>query len=213
MRMQSSTRFVALAALAGALACASNKARTDDGTQPEQAAAARDTTTGQDTTQNPPGYRGMERDTTGAGQHQQAPVDTFLQRQGTGAPQDTAGYSGMERVDTTARQGQQGNQQNQANPSSQTDTSGYNANPSSSQDTSAAGRQDTSAMSGQDTSGMSGMSGMDTTSMQHDSTGMKRDSTGASSGAAGLDSTGMSKTGDTTGYQKSKQSQDSTSAR
>jgi hypothetical protein len=217
MRMQSSTRFVALAALAGALACASNKARTDDGTQPEQAAAARDTTTGQDTTQNPPGYRGMERDTTGGGQHQQAPVDTFLQRQGTGAPQDTSGYSGMERVDTTSRQGQQGNQQNQANPSSQTDTSGYNANPSSSQDTSAAGQQGTSPTSGQDTSGMSGTSSQDTSGMSGmsgmDTTATRRDSTGASSGAATLDSTGMSKTGDTTGYQQSKQPQDSTSAR
>src|SRR6476660_8818612 len=131
MRGQSSTRFVALAALAGALACASNKARTEDSTQPEQAAAARDTTTTtQDTTQNPPGYRGMERDTTGAAQHQQTPTDTFLQRQGTGAPQDTAGYSGIER-DTTSRQGQQ-----QTSPSSQTDTSGYHANPSAAQDTS-----------------------------------------------------------------------------
>src|SRR5215210_5986808 len=102
MRVQSSTRFVALAALAGALACASNKARTDDNTQPEQAAAARDTTTtGQDTTQNPPGYRGMERDTSAVPSQQQTPTDTFLQRQGTGAPQDTAGYSGIERVDTT----------------------------------------------------------------------------------------------------------------
>lgn len=196
MRVQSSTRFVALAALAGALACASNKARTDDGTQPEQAAAARDTTTtGRDSVgsqaQNPPGYRGMERDTTAVPQQQQTPTDTFLQRQGTGAPQDTAGYSGIERVDTT---GQQGQQQNQANPSSQTDTSGYNANPSAGQDTSAAGGRDTS-----------GMSGMDTTSMQHDSVG-------ANSGAASLDSTGMSKTGDTTGYQPSQQS-DTTSAR
>ena len=188
MRVQSSTRFVALAALAGALACASNKVRTDDSTKPEQAAAARDTTTtGQDTVgsqaQNPPGYRGMERDTSAVPQQQQTPTDTFLQRQGTGAPQDTAGYSGIERVDTT---GQHGQQQNQANPSSQTDTSGYNANPSAGQDS-------------------SGMSGMDTTSMKHDSVG-------ANSGAATLDSTGMSKTGDTTGYQPSQQS-DTTSAR
>jgi hypothetical protein len=50
---------------------------------------------------------------------------------------------------------------------------------------------------------MSGMSGMD-------STGMHPDSTAARSGAAGLDSTGQSKTGDTTGY---KQSQDTTTAR
>jgi len=167
MRGYSSTRYVALAALAGALACASNKARTDTG--PDQAAAARDTTSGRDTTQNPPGYRGMERDTSIAPQHEQTPTDTFLQQQGQGTPQDTAGYSGIERVDTTAQRA---------------DTSGYNANPGS----------------GQDTSGMSGM----------DSTSMQADSTGASTGAAGLDSTGMSKTGDTTGY---KQSQDTTTSR
>jgi len=43
----------------------------------------------------------MERDTTqvppGAASQ---PVDTFLQRQGTGAPQDTMGYSGIERTPT-----------------------------------------------------------------------------------------------------------------
>src|SRR4051794_19589407 len=118
MRVQSSTRYLTLAALGGALACAGNKARTDDGTQPDQAAAARDTTSTSDTTQNPPGYRGMERDTSIAPDSQQTPSDTFLQKQGQGTPQDTAGYSGMERVDTTG----------QANPSGQ-DTSGYNANP------------------------------------------------------------------------------------
>lgn len=176
MRVHSSPRYVALVALAGALACAGNKARTEDNTPPDQAAAARDTTSGRDTTQNPPGYRGMERDTSVAPQQEQTPSDTFLQKQGQGTPQDTAGYSGIERVDTTG--------QGQANPS---DTSGYNANPSG----------------GQDTSGMNGM----------DSTGMQHDSTGASSGAAGLDSTGMSKTGDTTGYQPSQQSQDTTTSR
>src|SRR3954471_17211181 len=121
MRVQSSTRYLTLAALAGALACAGNKARTDDGTQPDQAAAARDTTSTSDTTQNPPGYRGMERDTSIAPQQQQTPTDTFLQRQGTGAPQDTSGYSGIERVDTTGRAGQQ---QNQAQPSGQNDSTG-----------------------------------------------------------------------------------------
>ena len=37
-----------------------------------------------------------------------SPADTFLQNQGTGTPQDTSGYSGAERVDTTgqAQQGQ-----------------------------------------------------------------------------------------------------------
>jgi hypothetical protein len=170
MQIHSSTRYVALVALAGALACAGNKARTDNG--PDQAAAARDTTSGRDTTQNPPGYRGMERDTSLAPQRQPTASDTFLQKQGQGTPQDTAGYSGIERVDTTGQRA---------------DTSVNNANPGAAQDT----------------SGMSGMSGMD-------STGMHADSTGAPSGAAGLDSTGQSKTGDTTGY---KQSQDTTTAR
>jgi hypothetical protein len=160
MRVHSSSRYLALVALAGALACAGNKARTDTG-NPDQAAAAPDTTSGRDTTQNPPGYRGMERDTSVAPQHQQTPTDTFLQRQGQGAPQDTAGYSGIERVDTTARQ---------------TDSSGYNVNPSAARDTS----------------------------------GMSSDSTAVRSGAAALDSTGMSKSGDTTGY---KQSQDTTTSR
>jgi hypothetical protein len=163
MRIHSSTRYVALAALAGALACAGNKARTDNG--PDQAAAARDTTSGRDTTQNPPGYRGMERDTSLAPQRQPTASDTFLQKQGQGTPQDTAGYSGIERVDTTGQKA---------------DTGAYNANPGAARDT----------------SGMSGMSGMD--------------STGAMPGAARLDTTGQSKTGDTTGY---KQSQDTTTAR
>ena len=82
-----------LATLALAIAvpgCASNTARVDDET-----AAARDTTPSP-----PPGYSGMERDTTQP-QPAQTPTDTFLQRQGTGAPQDTMGYSGIERVDTT----------------------------------------------------------------------------------------------------------------
>jgi hypothetical protein len=166
MRVHSSTRYVALVALAGALACAGNKARTDNG--PDQAAAARDTTSGRDTTQNPPGYRGMERDTSIAPQQQPTASDTFLQKQGQGTPQDTAGYSGVERVDTTGQRA---------------DTSGYNANPGAAQDT-------------------SGMGAMDSTGMHHDSTG--------TSGAAGLDSTGQSKTGDTTGYN---QSQDTTTSR
>lgn len=100
MRVHSSTRFAAMAALFGALACAGNTARDTDET-----AAARDTTTS-DTVggqaQNPPGYRGMERDTTIAPPTQQQPSDTFLQNQGMGAPQDTSGYSGAERVDTTS---------------------------------------------------------------------------------------------------------------
>lgn len=103
MRVHSSTRFAAMAVLVGALACAGNKAREDT----SAAAGAKDTTT-TDTlsNQNPPGYRGMERDTTMSPPSQQQPSDTFLQNQGTGTPQDTLGYSGAERIDTTARQSQ-----------------------------------------------------------------------------------------------------------
>lgn len=198
MLINSTTRFATLAALAGALACASNKARTEDTTQPSQAAAARDTTTTDTTNQNPAGYRGMERDTTMVPEQKQTPTDTFLQRQGTGAPQDTSGYSGIERVDTT---GQAGQNQNQANPPSE-------VSPSDTTGAAAGVGRDTSGVSGQDTSGMrqdtSGVSGMDTTSMGHDTTGYQNNS------GTGLDSTGMSRTGDTTGY---KQSQDTTTSR
>ena len=115
MRVHNSTRYAAMAALLGGLACAGNKARTSDTT--DQAAAARDTTTSRrDTvgaqTENPPGYRGMERDTSIAPAAQPTASDTFLQKQGQGTPQDTAGYSAMERVDTTGR-------------AARTDTSGY----------------------------------------------------------------------------------------
>ena len=96
MRVHSSTRFAAMAVLFGALACAGNTARDTDET-----AAARDTTTTTDTLQNPEGYRGMERDTTIAPPVEQQPSDTFLQNQGVGTPQDTSGYTGAERVDTT----------------------------------------------------------------------------------------------------------------
>jgi hypothetical protein len=136
MRVQSFTRYAAFAVLVGALACAGNPEPDSD-----EAAAARDTVS--DTlggeVQNPPGYRGMERDTTIAPTGQQ-PSDTFLQDQGVGAPQDTAGYTGMERVDTTG-QAQQG----------QTDTTGYGA------DTTGYGADTTSTTGvGQDTAGMTG---------------------------------------------------------
>ena len=166
MRVHSSTRYATLAALVAGLACAGNKARTDD---TDQSAAARDTTTtGRDTlngqNENPPGYRGMERDTTQTPTGQ-TPSDTFLQNQGQGTPQDTAGYSGMERVDTTG----QGNQQGQP---SQTDTTNY----------------------GGDTTGVTG-----------------GDTTSSTPSPTGLDSTGQSKTGDTTGYENSQQPSDSAS--
>jgi hypothetical protein len=145
MRVHSSTRYVALVALAGALACAGNKARTDNG--PDQAAAARDTTGVRDTTQNPPGYRGMERDTTIAPQQQPTASDTFLQQQGQGTPQDTAGYSGVERVDTAGQRA---------------DTSGYNANPGAAQDTSGMSGMDSTGMH-HDSTGTSGAAGLDST--------------------------------------------------
>lgn len=96
MRVYSSTSFVAMAALVGALACAGNTAREDE------AAAARDTTTS-DTlggqAQNRPGERGMEGDSVNAPQYPET-SDTFLQNQGPGQGRDTSGYSGMERTDT-----------------------------------------------------------------------------------------------------------------
>jgi hypothetical protein len=110
----------------------------------DETAAARDTTVS-DTlggdAQNPPGYRGMERDTAITPPSQE-PSDTFLENQGTGQGQDTSGYSGMERVDTTGQANQQG----------QTDTTSFGADT-----TGAAGYgQDTTSMTGQDTSGMTG---------------------------------------------------------
>jgi hypothetical protein len=176
MRIHSSTRYATLAALVAGLACAGNKVRTDD---TDESAAARDTTTtGRDTlngqNENPPGYRGMERDTTQTPTGQ-TPSDTFLQNQGQGTPQDTAGYSGMERVDTTG----------QAQPG-QTDTTGY-------------GADTTGVTGGRDTSGVTGG---DTTS--------SNPSSGVSPSQTGLDSTGQSRTGDTTGYDNSQQPGDST---
>ena len=105
MAIHSITGYAALAAVLGILACGGRQA--EDTPEPEQAAAARDTATDtlateRDTTggeaQNPPGYRGMERDTTLAPAGEQTPSDTFLQQQGQGQPQDTAGYTGMERA-------------------------------------------------------------------------------------------------------------------
>ncbi|MEP7227828.1 MAG: hypothetical protein ABI785_10740 [Gemmatimonadales bacterium] len=124
MRINSSTRFAAMAVLFGAMACAGNKARTDT----DETAAARDTTSTDSVgaQQNPPGYRGMERDTTIAPPAQQQPSDTFLQNQGTGTPQDTSGYSGAERVDTTG----------QANPQARTDSTSMRTDSTSMADSS-----------------------------------------------------------------------------
>jgi hypothetical protein len=54
MRIGTSTRLAVVCLMAGALACAKNTAKVDEGT-----AAAQDTTT---TQAPPPGYSGMERD-------------------------------------------------------------------------------------------------------------------------------------------------------
>jgi hypothetical protein len=144
MQVHSFTRYATLAALVVALACARNPEQ-EEGATPEEAAAARDTVTDtlaadtlaaeRDTAadtlgQNPPGYRGMERDTTLVPPQEGAPSDTFLQQQGQGTPQDTAGYTGLERPDTTG----------QAQPG-QTDTTGVT------DDTTGALR-DTSGMTG-----------------------------------------------------------------
>jgi hypothetical protein len=167
MRVHNYTRYAAVAALLGGLACASNKARTSDTT--DQAAAARDTTSGRDTVgaqaENPPGYRGMERDTTMVPRTGQTPSDTFLQKQGQGTPQDTSGYSGIER-DTTHQAGV-------------SDSTGF-------------GRDSTGY--GRDTSGTASA---DSSSWNKSNAGM-------------VDSTGMSRTGDTTGYNPSQQAGDST---
>ena len=134
MQVQTSTRLAAMAVLLGGLACAGNTAREAD---TDETAAARDTTVtdtlGGDA-QNPPGYRGMERDTAVAPPSDQEATDTFLQNQGTGQAQDTAGYSGMGQVDTTGQ--------------AQTDTTTFGA------DTAGTGGygQDTTGMTGQDTS-------------------------------------------------------------
>jgi len=122
MTRRSTAGLATVAMLFSTLACAGGMARE------EETAAAQDTSEAQ----NPPGYRGMERDTTQVPTDSQpTPSDTFLQEQGTGVPEDTAGYSGLE----------------------QPDTSGAAA-----QDTSGAGWSDTTGAAGVDTSGMSGMS-------------------------------------------------------
>ena len=122
MTKRSTAGLATAAMLFGTLACAGGMAREDD------TAAAQDTTE----TQNPSGYRGMERDTTQVPTDSQpTPSDTFLQEQGTGVPEDTAGYSGLERPDTSG---------------------------AAAQDSSGAGWSDTTGTTGVDTSGMSGMS-------------------------------------------------------
>lgn len=135
MTKRSTAGLATVAMLFGTLACAGGMAREDD------TAAAQDTSEAQ----NPAGYRGMEQDTTQVpADSQPTPVDTFLQEQGTGVPEDTAGYGGFEQPDTSGAATQ--------------DTSG--------------GWSDTTGTTGVDTSGMSGMgdttgqTGWDTTGQQ-----------------------------------------------
>lgn len=57
-------RFATVAMMLGALACGGNSANEDENQpSPETATVQRDSTD-TSTVQNPPGYRGMERDTT-----------------------------------------------------------------------------------------------------------------------------------------------------
>ena len=148
MRVPNSARFAAACLMAGALACASNTAKVDDGT-----AAAQDTTT----TEAPPGYSGMERDTTMKPDSAPTATDTFLQQQGTGVPADTQGYGGLEKQDSSAvgapQSGQTGYDTTSAVQPGQTgyDTTGYSQQP---------GQSDTTGMSHMDTTGM-GHSGTD----------------------------------------------------
>jgi hypothetical protein len=136
MTRRSIAGLATAAVLFSTLACAGGMSRE------EETAAAQDTSEAQ----NPPGYRGMERDTTQVPTDSQpTPADTFLQEQGTGVPEDTAGYGGLEHPDTSG---------------------------AAAQDTSGAGWSDTTGAAGVDTSGMSGMS--DTTGQTSwDSTGQQ----------------------------------------
>ena len=128
MTKRSTAGLATAAMLLGTLACAGGMSREDD------TAAAQDTSE----TQNPSGYRGMEQDTTQVpADREPTPTDTFLQEQGTGTPTDTAGYSGLERPDTSG---------------------------AAAPDASGTGWSDTTSTSGVDTSGMSGMS--DTTAQE-----------------------------------------------
>lgn len=153
MRITNPARVAVACLVAGALACAGNSAKVDD----ETAAAQQDTTNTaaarQDSTNPaPPGYSGMERDTTMAPDSAPTAVDTFLNEQGTGVPTDTQGYSGMERQDTTGGAGQQGGYDTTSTAQPSTDTTstaqpGYDT-------TGTAGQTDTSGMSGMDSTGM-----------------------------------------------------------
>ena len=160
MRLTNSARFAAACLMAGALACASNSARVDD----ETAAAQQDTTR---TTETPPGYSGMERDTAMAPDSAPTAVDTFLEQQGTGVPTDTQGYGGFERPDTAGGQNPTGYDTTSTTQPGQTgyDTTSTTQPGQTGYDTTGYGQQsgqtDTSGMSQMDTTGMGTTPGMD----------------------------------------------------
>ena len=87
MRAHIPGRYAALALLLGGIACAGNKAGTDDGT-----VVAQDTTQVKDTS----AYKGQERDTTAMpapAPTTPAPADTTYQpTQPSAAPADTSSY-------------------------------------------------------------------------------------------------------------------------
>jgi len=161
MMKRSTAGLAAAAWLFGSLACAGGMSREDD-----TAAAQQDTT---QTAEPPPGYSGMETDTTGP-EHKPTAVDTFLNEQGTGVPTDTMGYGGLEHQDTTG---------GAAGHTDTTSTMGA--------DTSSMGGMDTTSTMGPDTSSMGGMDTTSTTGVDTSSTSGWSDTTGTSS----MDTTGQ----------------------
>jgi hypothetical protein len=129
MRVYAFTGYSAVAILIGALACAGNP-------EPDEAAAARDTAQVRDTVAQVRDTveGGMAGDTIGQVQTpgERAPSDTFLDQQGVGTPQDTAGYGGIERTDTT---GAAQTDTTGVAPGAETDTTGYNPSQQPSMDT------------------------------------------------------------------------------
>lgn len=205
MRALSSAGCMAVALLMGALGCARNPEADEAGT------ARVDTTAAADTAQNPPGYRGMERDTTMVPpeqQPQEQPVDTFLQQQGTDPKADTAGYGGLERPDTAGMQRDTAGMQRDTTagetteyqPQQQTDTTGYQGQ------TDTAGYQQQPPQQQTDTAGHQQQ--MDTTSYQQqgqtgqtDSVRLPHDSTRHHLDSAGVtqpDTASGGRTGQTT---------------
>jgi hypothetical protein len=152
--------LAAAALLISTLACAGTGLPREEDT----GAAPADTTE----TQNPPGYRGMERDTTQVPEDSlKQPVDTFLEQQGTGTPSDTAGYGGLEHPDTTGAAAQDTSGTGMTDT---TGTTGVDTSGTAGMDTSGTAGMDTTGTAGMDTSGTatdtSGMSGMSDTTGQ-----------------------------------------------